>query len=124
MESETNHNRLRSAVLSVLDQCKEVIQNGPLENGPGMSLFRVIENENVEDEFQVRYYYVGQESTVWEDFVNRSPNADFLKNTYDPSSMFMVGVNVTVSSETDPDATIGVIKLFNMDTFEEVSSDE
>jgi len=112
--------KLQTALFSVIDQCKETIKEQALQNGPGMSIFKVLEDDD--KEMKIRFFYVQQESTVWKDFVERSPNSSFLNEQYDPMTMFMVGVHIPSPSETDSDLTVGVIKLLRMD-FSEVAEE-
>jgi len=110
--------KLKRAWFQILKQYQRKAETDAKENGPGMSIFSMEEND---DMFNCSYYYVSYKNQTWEKYIGLSPQKDSLEKLYKPEKMFIISVNIP--SYNNSDTLIGNIRLFEFDSYKEIILD-
>lgn len=95
-----------------------------MTEGPGVSIFKMLRREATEDSAKnCEYYYFckdGSEDSPWGRFMSNLDSAKDVVKSYDSDKHFLVCVSIDSSDSTD--STLCQVRLFDLDTSEEVSA--
>ncbi len=115
--SKAEINRVSRAWSAVLDTHLGFSQQYSREEGAGMNWFKFL--SHVSDGSNCHYYYVSRDenSDMWDTLISLNPHRQLIESNYNPDEMFLICVQVPTDSN---EGTIGSIRAFKYDTFEEV----
>ena len=119
----SSHKRLCRAWYCICQQYLEKSNSTSKEEGAGINIFR-FKRDNASgttrdgSPFNCEYYYDIKDGLVWKSLLDISPCKQDLLEKYDNDTHFLVTVQVPVGESGEN--TIGDIRMFKFDTFEEV----
>ena len=118
---EVTKNRIDIAWKCILSQYLGYAKNISMEEGPGMSVFKFL-RKPMEDNSNCQYLYTEKDGDMWKEIINFSPLGKKLQESYDPVTMIAICVHVPVG--TYGGQTIGSLRLFHRESYEEITTVE
>lgn len=101
--------RLSLAWACILNQYRKKVEEDSKKEGPGLAVF-VMREKTSGSPFNCHYVYIGKEDPTWEKFLGFSGNSKNIEEKYDPTTMYLISVQVPDSQ--DPTETVGNIRAF------------
>lgn len=115
---QLTHSRIFRAWDCIIDQHTEMVKKCATEGGPGISIFRFL-REVKKREYNCEFYHAELGGSVWDELLNLSNSKKQIQIQYDPAKTVAICVQIPLGEEGEE--TVGEIKLFDNENFEELN---
>jgi hypothetical protein len=115
---ESTQNRIDLAWKCILDQFFDISKTNSQKEGPGVNIFKFLRTPK-NDKSNCEYLYAEKDGLLWKDIISFSPYGETIQTVYDSINMVAICVHIPLSVNIDK--TVGNIKLFNIETKEEIN---